>query len=177
MGALADSVRRINITATSPDGSVTARMTADRTIDIAFGAEALRRHTDASLAKAAEEAVNGGLRGFQKALSTVYEKRYGKALDFELPKNAPPANRRIHELSGELSVAETSPRGYVKVGVGQRGRVQVRIRPGTVDRLDVSAEQLQTELNSAIAAARATYSRRAHETVMAVKHEYKTKGR
>lgn len=60
-----------------------------------------------------------------------------------------------------MPVQAESPRGYVKVTRNERGEVSVRLRPGTLRRLN--ERELAEEIQGGLAAALAEYQRGAAE--------------
>ncbi|WP_412740701.1 hypothetical protein [Krasilnikovia sp. MM14-A1259] len=75
MGAYSEELRQSRIEVTSPDGTVTLRVSADGDIQVALADRALARHTEASLERqvsiTVRLAIAARAQAYDRALSKV----------------------------------------------------------------------------------------------------------
>jgi len=154
-----DFLERMKVNVTSPDRTVSAGYSGRGGITVSFRQGAFTRHDEASLVTQIDHALDGVTTGFDSGMSHIY-----KARGIQPPPTEPTGTRtsryrqRFRELAYELKSYATSPLGCVKVRISNNHRINVRIAPGTLNRMDMTEERLASELLSALTEASRDYS-------------------
>lgn len=162
MGSYSDRLAALVVTARSRDGSVNARLNPVDGITVGFDEQALRRHNESSLATQIEIAVSGVLAGGERAVGLIREKIDGEADSKQLAETSTGRLMlRYNAALAEIGGTGESPDGSVGVTLRGTSKVAVRIRPRTVNYLDT--EQLSTQVDAAIGAARKSHTEAAIE--------------
>ncbi|HZE41262.1 MAG TPA: hypothetical protein VE172_20875 [Stackebrandtia sp.] len=158
MSTFTTALRDLSCTATSPDGTVRARLSNGRPVEVNLSPNAWRRHSEASLATQAAAAVQDVVIGYQES---VDERRFDGQDPLRLARDGNDFAKRqlaFQRAVAELAVVGASTVGYVEVEWRGMADIRIRIEPGTIARLNRS--QLRGELQSAIAAAGRSRNRR-----------------
>lgn len=147
-----DRMERLTIKVNSPNGSVRALYTTHGGVSVELRPDAIKEHTDQSLAGEVTAAVRGVLSGYNQAINTLLrdEGAIGVPYDASDPEQVDKAENYVKRVS-DIHVKVVSQRGYAKAEViPEDPSIRVGVRPGTLDRLDVSVEQLTVEINEVI---------------------------
>ncbi|MGH8875900.1 MAG: hypothetical protein ACRD0P_00915, partial [Stackebrandtia sp.] len=119
----------------------------------------LSKHNEESLADAVKAAAKGANAGYSKSVLTG-----GRADGTPPPEPFDPVERkrlrRVAEELEELVVRQKSPRGIVQVKLIGRSEIDMRIRPGTLRRMDISHTDLASELTTVWNTALSEHNRR-----------------
>lgn len=153
-----EKLRRLTITAKSPDQSVTVTygFTGTR---VAFGSRGSRGHSEQSLSRQISAALEAGQHGYQRAMAMLLEQASGRKPSDEEPEKGSPADL-YREAVDAIAIETTSPRGLVTVGRGGVTGVRLIIRPRTLEYGTVSDEELMAEVNAAVRGAEEAYTRK-----------------
>lgn len=159
-----EQARRLTVSATSPKLLVTATSEGGK-IRVSFADRAVRTTGEAELAREISLAVQGAFNGYRRGLSTVFGKDPMDAEHPRFPPGHPAAKRRRRfvEAAGELNVQCTSPGKVAQMRWRGVDKIDFRLRPGSLDRLDPPEEQLAIEVNAVIAATTAERHRAGRE--------------
>lgn len=157
--AFAQLVDNLCIKGTSSDGSVTVTLTIREGMSVELATDVKKRHDDTTLAKAITTTLRGVLSGY----STTIDRTFVPEPDSEprLTPNRESWERRLRFATeaSKVDVETASPRQLVKTRMDRDG-VQVRIRPGTLSRIDIGLSQLTTDINKSVAEAHQQYRRK-----------------
>lgn len=145
-------LERLHIKVGSPRGTVWAQYRVSDGIKVALVGNGTREMTESLLEAEIVAAVNGVYRAYASALREISPST-GEAV---VSANS----RRYREALASLVADADSPRGLVRTRFRGLDSFEIRIRPQTLGRFDLSDEQLETELNAAIAAAMDQYGRK-----------------
>ena len=150
-------MNRMTINGTSADRTVTVTYTIADGYRFELDKNRIAKHTEESLAGAIKAAVRGVNTGYAKGVLT------GGGEPLPVEPADPGQRRRLRRIAAaraEVVVRQTSPRGYVKVKLHGPSGIDVRIRPGTLGRLDIGSTELAAETTAAWNAALDAYGRR-----------------
>lgn len=149
MTGFIDHMEAMSVNVTSPDGSVHGNYTTRFGTKVSFGRRGSAGHSDASLAEQVTAVLGGVAKGFGRAFRIV-EERTGTAAP--VTDDRPPSKRRrgYGEALADVDVRTTSPRGCVRARFSGTDGMAVRVRPGTVGRMDLDDRQLLAEINAAV---------------------------
>lgn len=142
---LSELMRRVTVTATSPDGSVTATYTASDGIRVGIDQRGLTHHSDTSLSEALTAAVRRAVNGVQHAHEQLRELRNGTP-----PRRA--STQAAPRSPSGSNIKQYSPRHYVFVVLSGTRQPTVHLRPRTISALH-DAATIADEVNAALTAA------------------------
>ncbi|GLZ78151.1 hypothetical protein Afil01_29580 [Actinorhabdospora filicis] len=153
-----EKLRRLTITAKSPDHSVTVNYGYTGT-RVELGSRGTQGHTEESLAGQISAALEASQHGYQRAIALLIEQARGAKAPDEEPE-AGSVGSRYRTSVGEITVETVSPRGLVKVGRRGATAIKLIIRPRTLALGTVSDEELMDEVNAAVRGGEQEYSRK-----------------
>ncbi|MGH8876604.1 MAG: hypothetical protein ACRD0P_04555 [Stackebrandtia sp.] len=153
MGIYADRMRALNLTFTSPDGKVAARLTNNTNMALSFQPNAYREYKEGSLeiqlTALMRLAHAGRRRAHMEALSESMMKTAGRPA--EPPKDWQLSQKQLkfRNKHAELESRGKSQNDVLRVlNTGMRNW-EVRIKPGTLDK--TTEDEFKREFTSAIA--------------------------
>lgn len=182
--AFNDRLRTIEISVTSPDGTVTLDADGEGRLKVRLADGALRRHTERTLAAGVDAVIRGALQGMrrgyvQASRATFPSIRPGRALSANgvrgdraaaeggvAPQRPRPARdavtggsriARYRELVEVMHLVASSQRGHVTVTRDAARDVTVQIGRGTLASL--SEREVEAEILSALTHGLATFNR------------------
>lgn len=155
MSGYREQVRRLSLTAHSPDRSVSAEFAKSSGLRVRIDERRYARHTDESLSEQLTAVVRGAARGAQRAREQLREELWGA--------RAPKAVQRRKPSRDEPVVWAHSPRDLVRVKLSGDDGVDIRVRPGTVGPRGVDAATLTGDVNAALSTAFRRYADRRTE--------------
>lgn len=138
------TLERLNVMATSPDGSVQARMSNAAGLQVKLESGTADRHTERSLGVQLAAAVNGAITGYRKGRARAFGTLRAS---WGMP-NRPDADPGLQD---EAQTVTTSGAGNVSVRMRAETVTAVGLRPGTLRR--ISETELLDELRDALLSA------------------------
>lgn len=150
MDGFVDRMERLTIKVASPDRAVRATYTVRDGLAVELAPGATAGGDDRALGASVTAAVDGVLRGYHQVVTKLLdEDGVSDPWDKADPKQVDQARAHAAKVA-DISVSVASGRNVVKAEIAAGGGLAVRIRPGTLRRLDLSDEQLEVELNQAV---------------------------
>lgn len=159
MNSAVEMFAKLNVTAASPDRSVTARFAHRGGFAVTFNARLAAEHTEDSLAAQLTHAVNDGLAGYRAALNRI-DVEVDRFLggDAEARRERRKTSRRLPAAQcANLESRAVSPKGYAGIRFRKLDEVDCRIRPGTLSRAGFTFPKLGEEVAAAYYRAKSRY--------------------
>lgn len=153
--SLLEKVKRIQASAHSPSGAVTAKLAAAKGILVSLDRPIAAGLTERALGEEVTAALMTVLRRYQ---STMRELRSaGSAVRARSQRH-----QTFRDAAAAIDFVTTSPRGWAKVRWTGTDTVRVAIRPGILNGAQEQIAQLNRDLNMAIAASLTTRTKQLH---------------
>lgn len=153
--SLLEKVRRIQASANSPSGAVTAKLAASKGILVALDRPIAAGLTERALGEEVTVALTTVLRVYR---STMRELRSARGT----ARARSPRHQTFHDAAARIDFVTTSPRGWAKVRWTGADTVRVAIRPGILNGAQEQIAQLNRDLNMAIATSLTTRTKQLH---------------
>lgn len=160
MGRIADNLAALNVTATSPDGNIKAKVQHPGVITLGFRPDTYPRYTETGLEHQLARLCTLGMTGYTRAFRIAIEAPDKRDERWDA------RDRRYREELDTMVNDGMSAGRRVKVRATGMMSWQVKIKPGTVEELDEPL--FVAECDSAMESLLADHRRQ----VIALKHEH-----
>lgn len=155
MGIIKDSLDRLTIEVTSPDGTIDAMLTRSEGIELSFERNIENIHTEASLEIQMESVLKALLQGYDHAVDLIKERAYGKEI-----ASLPPTEKqkKFQEAGEEIHLRAISPSSYVVIEWLGKSDFVVHLKKDILHRMD--NDRFGSEVNRVLRGAVIAYRNR-----------------